>query len=102
MAMIAGAAGFAAAEAATRARIDHARAQVKSLAAVAEAYLLHHPGAACPTASELRDARLLNRGASTTDPWDRDYVITCDANDVNVRSGGPDAQLGSDDDISVF
>jgi prepilin-type N-terminal cleavage/methylation domain-containing protein len=101
MSMIAGAAGFAAMEHMKRARIDNTKTQVRSLAQVAEAYLLHHPGASCPSLDELAEDRLLNRGSSRTDPWGGDFLVSCDG-DVNVRSAGPDGQDGTDDDISVF
>jgi general secretion pathway protein G len=101
MAMIAGAAGFAAMESANRARIDNTQAQVRSLASVAEAYLLHHPGAGCPSLEQLAEDRLLNRGSTRVDPWGGDFILSCDG-DVNVRSAGPDGQDGTGDDISVF
>jgi general secretion pathway protein G len=101
MAMIAGAAGFAAMENMKQARIDNTKAQVRSLAQVGEAYLLHHPGAECPSFDELAQARLLSRGSTRTDPWGGAFVMSCDG-DVNVRSAGPDGQDGTEDDISVF
>jgi hypothetical protein len=69
---------------------------------VAEAYLLHHPAAGCPTLDVLADSRLLARSASRSDPWGADYTLSCEAGDVNVRSTGPDGAAGTDDDISMF
>jgi len=101
MAMIAGAAGFAAMKQAQDARITNTKTQVHTLANVAEAYLLQHPSAGCPSMQVLDDERLLSRGSSRTDPWGGEFALSCDG-DVNVLSAGPDGQTGTDDDISVF
>jgi len=60
-----------------------------------------HREVACPTVSQLVDAGTLDRGFRGRDAWDRPLKITCDDDDVTVRSVGPDGKEGTPDDIVV-
>jgi type II secretory pathway pseudopilin PulG len=64
----------------------------------AGAYRSDHPGD-CPTAPQLREARYLDRGASTEDAWGTTYAIVCETEDVTVVSAGPDKQANTPDDV---
>lgn len=56
---------------------------------------------ACPTASSLVDGHAVNEKITATDPWGTPYAITCQDDDVRVRSAGPDQRLDTADDITV-
>jgi general secretion pathway protein G len=64
----------------------------------AGAWRSDHPGD-CPTATQLRDARYVDRGASVEDAWGTPYAILCEAEDVTVVSAGPDRQANTPDDL---
>jgi prepilin-type N-terminal cleavage/methylation domain-containing protein len=100
MAMIAAAAGFGVMKAKATMDLDMAKSGVHRLGSVAEGYMLENRGS-CPSMEELKSGRYLSRGGSTEDPWGMDYVLTCEDSEVSVRSGGPDRQLGTDDDIAL-
>jgi type II secretory pathway pseudopilin PulG len=55
----------------------------------------------CPTVTQLLDARVLDRGSETLDPWGGKYFITCPDGDVMVASRGPDRLEWTDDDIVI-
>jgi hypothetical protein len=79
--------------------IQQARTDVQSLRGAAEMYLAQNPGAACPTAEILVRERILSSRAATLDPWDKAFVVSCDGENVQVLSRGPDRMLGTADDI---
>jgi len=56
-----------------------------------------HPGAACPTASEL---------ALEPDPWGGTFDVTCTDQPgdqiIGLRSAGPDRKVNTDDDVASW
>ncbi|MBN1612270.1 MAG: prepilin-type N-terminal cleavage/methylation domain-containing protein [Polyangiaceae bacterium] len=55
----------------------------------------------CPTVAQLVQAKELDPGQQTVDPWGEDFVITCTDDDVIVLSKGRDKKQGTKDDIQV-
>jgi hypothetical protein len=54
----------------------------------------------CPSVQDLQEERYLDKSKRATDPWDREFVITCpQGDDPIVASAGPDGQEGTEDDI---
>lgn len=100
MAMIAAAAGVGVMKAKASIDLDLAKSGVRSLASVAETYMIRNRGQ-CPTLEELKSGNYLSRGASTEDPWGAEYVLACEEGDLSVRSAGPDRALSTEDDITL-
>jgi prepilin-type N-terminal cleavage/methylation domain-containing protein len=63
----------------------------------AGAWRSEHPD--CPTPTQLREERYVDRGASLEDAWGTPYAIVCEAEDVTVVSAGPDKQPNTPDDL---
>ena len=57
-----------------------------------------HPSG-CPTVERLVSDGILNRRQRTKDPWDNDYIISCEGGESSVHSKGPDAIDGNEDDV---
>ncbi len=82
----------------TEATIDTAKKDVVLIEQAAQLYRMQHRGA-CPA-----DLATLAEGTKTPlhqrDPWDTEYRLSCpDRSRILVRSAGPDAKFGTDDDI---
>ncbi len=60
-----------------------------------------HPGDDCPTVEQLKSEGLLERGFSAKDPWGNQFKVTCDVDDINCATNGPDRKEGTEDDIRV-
>lgn len=99
MAMIAAAVGVAVLPRLNDARIEQARTDAQSVRGAVEMYLAQNPSADCPTVEELVNERILSARNRTADPWDNEFVIECEGEDVSVISGGPDGQMGTEDDV---
>ncbi len=98
MGMIASAIGIGVFSQARKAKERSAEQEVMAIEQAVELYQQDHANA-CPTMSQLRQDGQLSRRARERDPWDNDYIISCDNGDVNVHSKGPDGRDGTDDDI---
>jgi hypothetical protein len=59
------------------------------------------PDAPCPTVDQLKAAKILDVGFSSKDPWGNPIELTCDGDEINARTAGPDRRLGTADDIRV-
>jgi hypothetical protein len=57
--------------------------------------------APCPTVPDLVLDGELDSAAELTDPWGAAYKITCEGDEIFVRSLGPDGREHSPDDIVV-
>lgn len=79
--------------------IEQARTDAQSVRSAVEMYLAQNPSAACPTVSQLVSERILSARARSTDPWEREFAISCVGEDVIVVSGGPDGTMGTADDV---
>ncbi len=76
-----------------------ATAAARTIRAATQHYLLDHRS--CPTVDELIEARLIDRGSETRDPWKGKYYVTCPDGDVMVASRGPDKREWTEDDILI-
>ncbi len=99
MAMIAAAVGVAVLPRLNDARIEQARTDSQSIRGAVEMYLAQNPSADCPNVQELVSERILSSRTRTADPWDNEFSIECEGEDVTVVSSGPDGQMGTEDDI---
>ena len=82
-----------------KSRIKTAQTDVAAIRSAVQLYLAETPGK-CPSIEDLKSERLLDQAKRTTDPWDKEFVITCpDGEDPDVYSMGPDMQEGTEDDI---
>jgi nitrogen fixation-related uncharacterized protein len=55
----------------------------------------------CPTIAQLIQERQLDPGQTVNDPWNQPYELSCDADEVTVRSSGPDRKWATADDVVV-
>jgi len=99
MALIATAVGFAVLPQLQRSRITTARTDAVAVRSGAELYFAQDPSADCPSVTDLVEADILNSNTRTVDPWNNDFVIECDGDDIMVVSGGPDGDVGTEDDV---
>jgi hypothetical protein len=77
-----------------------AHSQAEQLLTAASAWKREHSGG-CPSVSQLKVDRLIERRAASDDPWGGRYRIMCQDNEVQVRSAGGDGRFRTDDDISL-
>ncbi|MFN7702882.1 MAG: type II secretion system protein GspG [Deltaproteobacteria bacterium] len=99
MAMIAAAVGVAVLPRLNDARIEQARTDAQSIRGAVEMYLAQNPSADCPSVDELVSERILSSRSRTADPWDNPFSVECEGEDITVVSGGPDGQMGTEDDV---
>jgi general secretion pathway protein G len=98
MGLIASAVGIGVFNQAKKAKEQTAQQEVRAIEHAVQLWQQDHPNG-CPTVAQLQADRVLDSHSRSKDPWDNDYIISCDNGDVNVRSKGPDGQEGTDDDI---
>ena len=99
MAMIAAAVGVAVLPRLNEARIQQARTDGQSIRGAVEMYLAQNPSADCPTVEELVSERVLSANTRSRDPWDNEFSVECEGEDITVISAGPDGQMGTEDDV---
>jgi general secretion pathway protein G len=97
MALVAAGAGFAIVPQLQKAKIKSTKQDSMAIGSAAEMYMAENKD--CPTVQKLLDERILNKKNHTKDAWDNDFSIECDDDGAVVKSGGPDGQMGTDDDI---
>jgi general secretion pathway protein G len=97
MALVTAAASFAILPRLKDARVKATQQDAKKIASAAEMYLAEHDD--CPTVDKLVEAKIMSKKNRTADAWDHEYTIECDEDGAVVRSGGPDGQMGTEDDI---
>jgi general secretion pathway protein G len=97
MALVTAAASFAILPRLKEARVKATQQDAKKIASAAEMYMSEHDD--CPTVAKLVEAKIMSKKNRTADAWDHEYTIECDEDGATVRSGGPDGQMGTDDDI---
>ena len=98
MAMIAGAVGVAVLPRLEKAKVDKVRTDAASIASAATMWIAENGG--CPTMQDLIDDSILKKNTTTTDEWDKEFVIECDSDGASVTSSGPDGEMGTEDDIA--
>ena len=82
-----------------KSQIKAAKTDVAAIRTAVQLYLTENPGK-CPSIEDLKTERYLDKGKRTTDPWDKEFVISCpDGDDPDVFSLGPDMQEGTEDDV---
>jgi general secretion pathway protein G len=97
MALVTAAASFAILPRLKDARVKATQQDAKKIGSAAEMYMSEHDD--CPTVEKLVEAKIMSKKNRTADAWDHEYTIECDEDGAIVRSGGPDGQMGTDDDI---
>lgn len=97
MALVATAAGFAIVPQLNKARIKQTSADAKVIASAAELYLTENDE--CPDVEKLVSEKILDKSKNTKDAWDNEFTIECNEDGATVKSGGPDEQMGTEDDI---
>lgn len=97
MGMIASAVGIAVFNQLKEARVKTAEQEARTISNAVELWQTDHSG--CPTMAQLKSDGKINRNARDRDPWDNEYVISCENNEVTVHSKGPDGVDGNDDDV---
>jgi general secretion pathway protein G len=99
MAMIATGVAVAVIPRLEKARVDTAKSNVSAIRTAVQLYLAENANK-CPSIDDLLSDRYLDKGKNTKDPWDNDFVISCQAGeDPDVYSIGPDGQEGTEDDV---
>ena len=98
MGLIASAVGIAVFDQAKKARVDTAGQECRTMEHAIELWRQDHPSG-CPTVERLVADGVLNRRQRTKDPWDQDYMISCEGGDATVHSKGPDMIDGNEDDV---
>ncbi len=98
MALIATAVGVAVLPRLKQAKIDSTRTDAQSVRSAAVMYISENSND-CPTVDALVEGGFLDRSRRTADAWDKPFVIECEGDDVIVISGGPDGEMGGEDDI---
>ena len=99
MAMIAAAVGVAVLPRLNEARITQARTDAQSIRGAVEMYLAQNPSGDCPSVEDLVEERVLSANTRSRDPWDNDFSVECEGEDITVISAGPDGQMGTEDDV---
>lgn len=97
MGMIASAVGIAVFNQLKEARVKTAEQETRTVENAVQLWQTDHSG--CPTMAQLKSDGKINRSARDRDPWDNEYIITCDSGEVTVRSKGPDGVDGNEDDV---
>jgi general secretion pathway protein G len=97
MALVTAAASFAILPRLRDAKVKATLQDAKKIGSAAEMYMSEHDD--CPTVEKLVEAKIMSKKSRTADAWDHEYTIECDEDGATVRSGGPDGQMGTDDDI---
>jgi general secretion pathway protein G len=83
-----------------KARKETTRQSALALRSIASTYRMDRAGEECPTVEMLVAANAIDEASKKLDAWDRPFEIQCDDHGgIRVASGGPDKQLGTEDDI---
>lgn len=81
-----------------KARIKSTKADAQALRSAVMLYVADNPRG-CPTVEDLVSEKYLDGSKRTTDAWDTEFQVTCEAGDIGVVSAGPDLQFNTEDDI---
>ncbi|MBL4687775.1 MAG: type II secretion system protein GspG [Nannocystaceae bacterium] len=80
------------------AQISTARNQCGTIAGAIDLYRLQKRGKCPKSLQDLKASGFIKQAAA--DPWGNDYEFSCENNEVEVISGGPDGEIGTEDDLS--
>jgi general secretion pathway protein G len=100
MAMIAGGVAFAILPRMQEARVKTATQGALEIRKMVELWQTENDSS-CPSVSQLKKDKYLDKAAASQDPWGTTFEINCTEGTVYVRSAGPDKQAGTKDDIQV-
>ncbi len=98
MAMIAAGVGFAVLPQLDRAKERDTEGGVQTVRAAVTLYIATN-NAECATVEQLLEDKILDKGKSSRDAWDREFRIECDGSEVTVTSAGSDGEFETEDDI---
>jgi len=99
MALIATGVAFAVIPMLGEARSTQTGTDMRVIQGAVTLYMVHHGNCPGSVADLVEDGRL-SRSARTTDAWNNEFQIICEGEaEPIVVSGGPDGQLGTEDDI---
>ena len=102
IAMVAGAVAVVAVPRLKEAQIKTAETAARTVRnAVQQWQVSNNDYSSCPTVSQLVQDKQLDSGQATTDPWNEEFVISCEGDEVVVASKGPDKKASTGDDIVV-
>ncbi len=101
IAMVAGGVAVFALPAYGRAQVKSARTGAQVIRGAIQQWQSTNNESTCPTMNQLIQEKYLDPGASTVDPWNQPYTLTCEDDEVIVSSAGPDKKKGTSDDIRV-
>ena len=99
MALIATAVGVAVLPRLQKAREESTRTDAQAIRSAVTMYLGENAGGECPTMDDLLEGGYIDRNKRSTDAWDNAFIIQCEGDNIVVASGGPDGQVGTEDDI---
>ncbi len=99
MALIATAVGVAVLPQLEKAKERTTTSDVQAIDSAVQLFLMQG-GNDCPTVEDLIEDGYLDDSKNTVDPWDGDYSIECNGDNITVISSGSDRQPGTEDDIS--
>lgn len=99
MALIATGVAFAVIPMLGEARATQTTTDMRVIQGAVTLYMVHHGN--CPDSVQaLVDDGRLSSSARTVDAWGNEFSITCETNsDPVIVSGGPDGQIGTQDDV---
>ncbi len=98
MAMIATGVSVAVMRQSIEAKKRTAKTDVMGFGTAAMLYVIQNSGE-CPDTGQLIEGGYLNPKTRTRDPWNQEFSISCDGDEIDVISSGPDKLPGTEDDI---
>ncbi|MFT3928509.1 MAG: type II secretion system protein GspG [Myxococcales bacterium] len=81
-----------------QAKLKQAESAVQTVKNAVTLYKITH-SSECPSMTQLTEANVIQRSTATKDPWEHDFAIACDAQEISVRSAGPDGEFDTVDDV---
>ena len=84
-----------------QAQVTTARTAAQTIRQAVMSYKTMDTEGTCPTVAQLVQAKELDPGQTTVDPWGEDFIVSCTDDDVIVLSKGRDKKQGTKDDIQV-
>jgi general secretion pathway protein G len=84
-----------------RANLGAAKTACSTIRSATMQWKAVNPSQDCPTVDQLKTEKDLDTGFSIKDPWGNLYKVSCEADEINCTSAGPDRKEGTDDDIHV-
>jgi len=98
MALVATGVGIAVLPKLQQAKIQQTEAAVQTIRSATTLYIATN-NTECATMPQLLEDKQIDKSTATQDPWKHDFEITCDGDEVSVRSAGPDGDFDTADDI---